>query len=815
MLLSGEAGIGKSRLAAALMERLANEQYTRLRYFCSPQHTNSALYPVIAQMERAAALAHDNSPQTKLDKLDALLAATSTSISDATLFAQMLSLQNDGRYPVLELDPQQRRKRTMAAFMSQTEALTKQRPVMMVLEDAHWSDPTSLDLFGRLMDRIAKVPALLIVTFRPDLKTPWVARPHVTNLILNRMAQSDIAAMINRIIGNKLVPAKIRQEIVERADGIPLFVEEITKLALEADSPGAAEQAVAAIPPLAGQVPASLHASLMARLDRLGPVKEMAQIGAAIGREFPHSLLAAVVRKPETELRSDLDRLVEAGLLFQGGIPPSATYLFNHSLVQDAAYGTLLRETRRTLHARIAEKLASQFTDIVERQPELLARHYTEAGLIEKAAALWGKAGQRSLERSAFVEAAEQLTRALSQIRNLPGTPQLLGAQIKLQVALITALMILNGPAAPETRAAAERAHVLIGEAEALGEPLEAPGLLLSVLDGFAAANFLAFDGNAMRRIAKQFLALAEKQGATVPRMIGHRIMGMTVLHTGDIAQGRTHYDQALRLGEHLTTRLHMSERMQALCLRSFALWLLGYPEAALIDINDGLSDARKSGHANDLIYALFFASWFDLICFRNYETAKALADELVELGQKTGALAGQVQGMIQQGCVLAVMGKGSEAVHKISSGLSARTSGGATVTVPSFLSYLAIGHAELGHFDEARRCIDEAITTIKTTKERWFEPEVHRIAGELELKSAKPDRTKAQYHFQNALAVAREQRAKSWELRAATSTARLLRLQGNGNEARSLLAPVCDWFTEGFDTLDLKDAKAMLDQLN
>jgi predicted ATPase len=318
-----------------------------------------------------------------------------------------------------------------------------------------------------------------------------------------------------------------------------------------------------------------------------------------------------------------------------------------------------------------------------------------------------------------------------------------------------------------------------------------------------------------MRRIAEQFLALAEKQGATVPRMIGHRIMGMTVLHTGNIAQGRTHYDQALRLGEHLTTRLHMSERVQTLCLRSFALWLLGYPEAALIDINDGVSDARKSGHANDLIYALIFASWFDLICFRNCETAKALADELVELGQKTGALAGQVQGMIQQGCVLAVMGKGSEAVHKISSGLSARTSGGATVTVPSFLSYLAIGHAELGHFDEAWRCIDEAFTTIITTKERWFEPEVHRIAGELELKSAKPDRTKAQYHFQNALTVAREQRAKSWELRAATNAARLLRLQGNGNEARSLLAPVCDWFTEGFDTLDLKDAKAMLDQLN
>ena len=500
VLLSGEAGIGKSRLTAALLERLAGEPHTRLRYFCSPQHTDSALYPIIGQMERAAGLAHDDAPQAKLDKLDAVLAPTSTSIEDAALFAEMLSLPNDGRYPALDLTPPQRRQRTLEALVSQMEALTRQSPVLMIFEDAHWTDPTSLEAFGRTVDRIAGLRVLLIVTFRPEFEAPWIGRPHVTALTLNRLAQREIDAMIDRVAGNKLLPASIRQDIVERTDGIPLFVEEMTKAVLEAEGEGEARRTAAAVPSPALAVPASLHASLMARLDRLGPAKEVAQIGAAIGREFSHALLAAVARKPEAELGSALDRLIAAGLLFRQGAPPHATYLFKHALVQDAAYGTLLREPRRALHARIAEALESQFAEIAENQPELLARHCTEAGLIEKAAGLWGKAGQRSLARSALVEAVAQLTRALAQIATLPATPALRREQIKLQVALITPLMHVKGYAAPETKAAAERARLLIEQAEALGEPLEDPLLLFSVLYGFWVANFV---GVQRRRCAR------------------------------------------------------------------------------------------------------------------------------------------------------------------------------------------------------------------------------------------------------------------------------------------------------------------------
>ena len=456
----------------------------------------------------------------------------------------------------------------------------------MILEDAHWADPTSMEAFSRAVDRTRTFGVLLIVTYRPEFEPPWTGRPNVTVLTLNRLGEREIAAMIDGVTGNKRLPESVRHDIIERTDGIPLFVEEITKAVLEAENEGATERAVAAIPSPSVAVPASLHASLMARLDRLGSAKEVAQIGAVIGREFPHALIAAVARKGEPELRSALDRLIDAGLLFRQGVAPHATYLFKHALVQDAAYGTLLREPRRALHARIAETLESQFAEIAERQPELLARHCTEAGLIEKAAGLWGKAGQRSLERSALVEAVEQLTRALDQIATLPATPALRREQIKVQVALITPLIHVKGYAAPETKAAVERARLLIEQAEALGEPPEDPLLLFSVLYGFWVANYVAFNGGMMRDLAAQFLALAEKQGATVPLMVGHRLMGISLVCTGDIDGSAgciliAHC--ALRSGSSIVRwrmRFGQDIRVAVLFYRSLALWLLGYPES-------------------------------------------------------------------------------------------------------------------------------------------------------------------------------------------------------------------------------------------
>ena len=816
VLISGEAGIGKSRLTAALLEAVGPEPHTRLRYFCSPQHTDSAFYPIIGQMERAAGLLYDDTPQQKLDKLDALLAQTSTSIEDVVLIAEMLSLPNDGRYPALELMPQQRRQKTMEALTAQIETLSRQKPVLMIFEDAHWAEPTSLEVFGRLVDRIRRLRVLLLVTFRQEFDAPWVGRPYVTALIINRLTERDVSAMIDRIVGNKRLPASIRQDIIERTDGIPLFVEEMTKAVLEAGSEVAAERPVAAVPIPALAVPASLHASLMARLDRLGgQVRELAQIAAAIGREFSHALLALVVRQPEAELGSALDRLIAAGLLFRRGVPPHATYLFKHALVQDAAYGTLLREPRRTLHALIAETLESSFPAIAENQPEVLAHHCTEAGLIEKAAGLWGKAGQRSLARSAFIEAMQQITRALTQISTLSATPALRRQQIKFQIALAHALMHTKGMAAPETTTAIEEAQVLIKRAEDLGEPSD-PLLLFRILEGFWLAHYAAFNGDAMRELAAQFLALADKQEAITPFIMGHRLMGVPLMWTGNFAEARSHFDRAIELCDDaerpLATGIGKDYWVHVLSERSLTLWSLGYPDTALADVRHAVRDARDLGRG--LGFAGAITSIVFILC-GNYAAADAQLDEALAWADEKSSVFWKAFVTRPKGWVLALIGKTSDAVEMITSGSAAFRSTGSTVFVPTYLSELAAAYADIGQFDNAWRCIDEATVAIETTKETWFEAETNRIAGQIALLSPEPNAAKAQAYFERALQTARQQNAKSWELRAAMSMAQLLRDQGKPQQARELLAPVYGWFTEGFDTRDLKEAKALLEEMS
>ena len=681
-----------------------------------------------------------------------ILAQTSTSKENAALFAEMLSLANDGRYPLLELTSEQRRQRTLEALISQVETLTHQSPVLMIFEDAHWSDPTSLEVLGRIVDRVRSLPVLLLVTFRPEFDPPWLGRPYVTALTINRLAERDISAMIDRVVGNKLLPTNVRQDIIERTDGIPLFIEEMTKAVLEAGSEVAAEWTAAAIPSPALAVPASLQASLMARLDRLGPAKEVAQIGAAIGREFSHALLAAVLQKPEAELGAALNALTSAGLLFRQGVAPHASYLFKHALVQDAAYGTLLREPRRALHARIAEALESQFGDIAENQPELLARHCTEAGLIEKAASLWGKAGQRSLARSALVEAVEQLRRALAQIATLPTKRELRREEIKLQVALITPLIHVKGYAAPETKAAAERTRLLIDQSEALGEPPEDPLLLFSPLYGLCIANYVAFNGDVIRELAAQFLAVAKKQSTTGPLMIGHRLMAMSLASTGDLVEGMAHYNQALGLydpAEHrsLATRFGQDVRIAILSYRSLALWVLGHPEAALADAENAVKDAREIGQAASLMYALFHTAETHILC-GNYVTANALTDELTSLADDKGILMWKALGLMHKGWLFALTGKALNATQTITSGMTAFGSTGATHWILLTLPYLTRAYAELGQFADARRCIRDAMTALETTKQRWWEAEVNRMAGEIALKSPDVDAERAQAYF-------------------------------------------------------------------
>ena len=490
-------------------------------------------------MERAAQFAYDDAAQAKLDKLDALLAQNSRRLKAVALLAEMLSLPNDGRYPTLQLDPQQRRQKTLEALTAQMEALSRTNPVLMIFEDVHWIDPTSLEVLGRTVERLRTLGVLLIVTYRPEFEPPWIGRPYVTALSLNRLGEREIAAMIDRVTGNKSLSHDLRQDIVERTDGIPLFVEEMTKAVLEAAGERAKERAVAAIPSSSVAVPASLHASLMARLDRLGTAKEVAQIGAAIGREFTHALLAAVVSKPEEELASALDRIVRAGLLFRQGVPPHASYIFKHALVQDAAYGTLLRAKRVELHARIARVLDQQFPDTKENNPEVIARHYTEAGLASEAIDYWQRAGNRAAKRSANQEAVAHFRRAKQLIESLPDRAAFAEQELQLLIALGPALMTTRSSAAPEIGSIYARAGEL---ARLTGRMAD----LFPTIWGAWLVAFISGDFQAAKRLLDELFTIANTTKENALTLQAHHAAWPTLWVTGFFADALRHIDRGL-----------------------------------------------------------------------------------------------------------------------------------------------------------------------------------------------------------------------------------------------------------------------------
>ncbi len=806
VLLSGEGGIGKSRLTAALLEHLATEPHTRLRYFCSPQHTDSALYPIISQMERAAGLGYDDKPQAKLDKLDALLAQTATSPQDAALFAEMLSLPNGGRYPVLDLAPEQRRQGTMKALIAQTEALTHQTPVLMIFEDAHWTDPTSLELFGRAVDRIASLRVLLIVTFRPEFAPSWIGRPHVTALTINRLAQRDIDAMIDRVIGNKLLPASIRQDIIERTDGIPLFVEEMTKAVLEAEGESEARRTAAAVPSPAVSVPASLHASLMARLDRLGSAKEVAQIGAAIGREFSHPLLAAVVRKPEADLNSALDHLIEFGLLFRQGEPPHASYLFKHALVRDAAYGALLRSRRQELHMRVATTLKEHFADLVDRQPELLAHHLTGAEQVEQAADQWLKAGQFAAAHSAYAEAVSHFDRGLSLLGSLSDA-QRDRLEIKLQLAKGVSLISAKGFSSAEAAKAHARAQEL---SEKTGD---IESLFVAI---WGVWNFRRMsDLNAARELSDKLLSLVEKNKNDGLRLEAHHTGWTTHFFRGELALAQEHCEKGRTLYdfEQHRTHAHIYGHDPGVCARMVGAWndwLLGYPDAALARVNDGLALAERVNHPLSLALARVHASI--LHQFRRDSASVLQCTESAETLAAEKRIALTLDPRVLRGWALLAPDGIEAAIASFRAALSDPARQGTIQYAPYSFALFSEVLCLTGNHDGGSDALRDAAVIAEQSGERWWDAEICRLRGLVALSGGEVSESEA--WLLKSLQTAQQQRAKSLELRAAMSLARLWRDQGKVQQARELLAPVYGWFTEGFDTLDLKEAKALLQEL-
>jgi len=807
LLIVGEAGLGKSRLIEEFHARLREVPHTWIEWSCSQLLQNTSLHP-IAEWGRMRFGSADVSAGQRFADLENTLAQVKLDPAEnAALLAPLLDMAVPAeRVPVWP--PDELRRRQLTALTNWVMAGARAQPIVLAVEDLHWADPTTLDVLRGIAERGALAPLFVVATMRPEFRPLWGMRSHHGVISLAPLDRHQVRHMVGELASRHALPKDVVEGVTDRSGGVPLFVEELTWLLLERGEHGG----IQAIPP-------TLQQSLTARLDRLGPAREVAQIGAVIGRGFSYALIRAVSGIEDIALQTALERLAEADILLVQGLPTDSYYRFKHALIQDAAYENLLKTRRQALHRRVGEMLRDQFADSSTAEPELLGHHFTQAGLAEAASEWWGKAGQRSLERSALAEAAEQFTRALNQIAALPATPALRREQIKLQVALINPLMHVKGYAAPETKAAEERARLLIEQSEALGEPPEDPLLLLSVLYGFWVANQVAFNADVMHELAAQFLTLAQAQGKGIfPLLSGHRLMATSLMFTGELAASREHFDRVIALydpAEHrlLATRFGQDVRVSALSYRSWALWMLGYPAAALADVEHAVNDAREIAQAATLMYVRH-VTLVTLFHCGQYAAADPLVEELVALAEEKDAAYWKADGVLMGGCLLALTGKHADAVTMISAGIAAYRSTGATMWLSWYLSHLAIAHAELGQLDDAWRCIDEATTAVKTTKEKWCEPEVDRIAGEIALKSPLPDAAKAELYFQCALGVARSQQAKSWELRAAMSLARLWRDQGKRVEARDLLASVYDWFTEGFDTHDLKEAKTLLDAL-
>jgi class 3 adenylate cyclase/predicted ATPase len=810
VLISGEPGIGKSRIIAELQQRLHAEPYLRLRYFCSPYHQDSALFPFIDQLSRASGFVSDDPPAARLDKLEALLVRAAPPAEDMALLTDLLSLPASELHPLPNLSPQRKKERTLEALLQQIESLARQQPVVMVFEDAHWVDPTSRELLDLTIGRVRSLPVLLIVTFRPGFQPPWIGQPQVTMLALNRLDRRDRTALVEQIAGGKSLPDEVVNQIADRTDGVPLFVEEFTKSVLESGVlREAADRYVLdrALAPFA--IPTSLQDSLMARLDRLASVRLVAQIGAAIGREFSYSLLCTVSRLSDNELEAALARLVESELVFQRGTPPDAVYSFKHALVQDAAHGSLLRNTRQQLHAQIAEALETQSPELMESQPELFAQHYAEAGLVEKSIAYWGQAGRRSAARSAMAEAAAQFQKGLDQLVMLPDSRQRQQQELEFWSALGAALRFIKGQATPEMGQAYARAREL-------WEQLGCPSEFLHIPYGQSFYHMYRGEFDVAQRLDEDLLRLSRQRNNTAGLVLGHASAGRTLMYLGRFAAARSHLEKVLALYDpisHAGLLQHSAShpRLSAMGQFGIALFCLGFPDQALAQSKAAIAEAVALAHAPSLAASLAMGARL-LALGDDHAALDQCAGELIAVAAGRGFPLYRALGTIYRGWGKVMSGDVAEGMSLLRDGSSAYSATGADTRISFHIALLAKACEIAGQVEEALFLVSDALQVAERIGDRWFAAELYRQKGQLMLRQG--DLRAAEEFYCKALSIAQEQDAKLWELRVAVSLARLARDQGRHSEAHDLVAPVYGWFTEGFDTQDLDDAKALLNEL-
>jgi class 3 adenylate cyclase/tetratricopeptide (TPR) repeat protein len=821
VLLSGEAGIGKSRLVRVLRERIAGEAPVWLECRCSPYHQNSALYPIIDLVQRVLGFTRDDSPEEKLRKLEVGAVREPPLQPEAIpLFASLLSLPLPERYPPLNLTPQRQKQKTLEAMLTWLLAEAEWQPVAFIVEDLHWADPSTLEFLGLLIDQVPTARLLTILAFRPEFTPPWTLHSHFIHLTLQRLPRKQVEEIVEKIRGDKVLPAEVVQQIVAKTDGVPLFVEELTKMVVESGLSVGATHAS----PIPLGIPATLHDALMARLDRLRGAKEIAQLGATLGREFSYEMLHTVSPLDGAALQQGLRQLVEAELLYQRGLPPQATYLFKHALIQDAAYQSLLKSTRQQYHRQIARVLEGRFPETKETQPELLARHYTEAGLIAQAIPYWQKAGQRAVQRSVNVEAIAHLTKGMELLSTLPDTPERAQQELTLQITLGAPLIATKGYSAPEVGKVYTRARELCRQ---VGETPQ----LVPVLDGLRVFYITQGEFQTARELAEQIMRLAQSVQDPALLQRGHVVLGEVLYWLGGLAPARGHFERAIALYDPRQPRSPwewLDAKVPPLSYAALALWMLGYPDQALKRSQEALTLAQELSHPFSLAWALHCAAWLHQ-CRREVQATQEQAEALIALCTEQGFPFWLAPGIRFRSWALAEQGQGEEGIAQVRL-RQGRTAGRFTRASVGRSHSLALLAEVCGQVEQAEEGL-VLLADALAVGERYYEAELYRLKGQLTLQKFQVSGSKFQVEdslgssvqrleseaeecFLKAIEVARHQQAKSLELRAVMSLSRLWQSQGKKEEAHRMLAEIYGWFTEGFDTKDLQEAKALLDSL-
>jgi class 3 adenylate cyclase/tetratricopeptide (TPR) repeat protein len=815
VLLSGEPGIGKSRILNALRERLEAQGVQALRFQCSPYNLNSAFWPIIDNFERTLRFVRDETEDSKLDKLETLIVTHygRPPLTDVRFVASILSIPCEARYGVLPMTPQKHKDETLRTLVDLMEAAARQQPSVMLFEDAHWADPTTLEVLDLLIDRVRTVPLLVVLTHRPEFQSHWSDQGHVGALNLSKLTRAQSAAMVSALAGGKALPGSLLEQILTRTDGVPLFVEELTKSVLETGELKEAGDHYyfgGSARPIT--IPATLRDALMARLDRFMPVKEIAQIGAAIGREFSYELIAAVAPMPEAQLDDALAQLSASGLAFRRGTPPDAVYSFKHALVQDAAYDTLLKSRRQELHGKIARVIEARFPSIKPTEPEMLAHHLTAAGLTEAAIPLWQAAGELALKRMALAEAIAHLNRGLELVSTLPRSSQRDASELALRCLLGTAWWAVKGAAAPEV-------WTSLHPALALAKSLERHAALVPIFSGLVAN--VHTQGRIAESLpwAEEMLDIAKATGNADLLIMGHQLASGCYCSAGEFIKAAKHADKVLDLYDeekhrHLADILYRDPKTIAGISGSISTWMLGYPDRALRLNDEKDAHARRRGHPVDLGIGLTMgAHEFDHRC--DHEDLRKRAEECERLGRENSLpVLWALLAPASYGLALFRERKIVDGIALLKAGLAVWEAGGGKNRIPLGRAWLAEAMALTGDLDNALLLIDEQIAQIERPgwEERQGYAEILRLKGW--VLSLKGDLEGAEQNFLASLDWARRQQAKMWELRTSTSLARLWQSQGKSPDAYELLAPVYSWFTEGFDTKDLQEAKALLAEL-